>query len=125
MLQSTGVDQFGRTFETPALSRLQHGISLVNSEVSGTSLKACFLARHQGKKRVHHSQRHDFHFNFVEFLIYLIFILSARQSGMARSLLSFSLTESPRRPHNKCSSFPMYNKDGEHPQEGMSSLECE
>lgn len=48
--ESTGVDRFGLTFETTTLRRLQHGISLVNSDVAGTSLKACFLEIRQGKR---------------------------------------------------------------------------
>lgn len=70
--------------------------------------------RHQ-EKSVYHSRWRHFHFMFLQILIYLISILSARQSGMARSLLSFSLTERPRRPESKCSSFPMNKKVGEPP----------
>lgn len=112
---STDVTQFGLTFEATTFRRRQHGIFVLKRELSGTSLKASFLMRRQEKRGSINREWCHIHFTFSQIWIYLISILSARQSGMDRSLLSLSLAERPRKPDSKCSSFPMNNKVGEPP----------
>lgn len=96
------------------LTRLKQGIFLLKRELSGTSLNASRLIKDQERSFYYSIQGEAICIaglnRFFFFKIYLISILSARQSGMARSLLSFSPTERPRRLDSMRSLFPAYEK---------------